>query len=82
VAEGAKTLVLPKPLEPVRAELGVAHGVRDVLVAETLVDRAPCRATLPEAWSSFSTSSGLKYSLERLEALEVCAEMSAACPRR
>lgn len=32
--------------------------------------RAPCRPTLPEACRSFSTSSGVRYSLERLEALE------------
>ncbi len=38
-SRGAES-VLPKSLEPLRTELGVAHRVRDVPVPEVLLDRA------------------------------------------
>ena len=38
-ARGSSSLVLPEVLEPVRRKLRVAHSVRDVLVAQVLLDR-------------------------------------------
>ena len=35
-----ENLVLPKPLEPIRTQLRVAHGMRDVSVPEVLLDRS------------------------------------------
>ncbi len=33
-------LILPKSLEPLRTELGIAHCVRDIPMPEVLLDRA------------------------------------------
>ena len=41
-------LILPKPLEPLRAELGIAHGVGDVAMPEVLLDRAGVVAVVRE----------------------------------
>ena len=41
-------LIPPKPLEPLRREFGVAHGVLDVLVPEVVLDRAGVVAVVRE----------------------------------
>ena len=40
IEAAALHLVLPEPVEPVGAQLGVAHCVLDVLVPEVVLERA------------------------------------------
>jgi hypothetical protein len=47
----AKSILPKKPLEPLRGELGVAHGVRDISVAEVLLDRTRALAIAGSAQS-------------------------------
>jgi hypothetical protein len=45
-------LILPKALEPIRTQLGIAHRVRDVFVSEVLLDRARVLALAGELEST------------------------------